>query len=133
MTAMKTKRLFAALAVAILLANPPFGLARTNKTLTITAGTPIQLSATQVFAREIFIQMQSGGSGIGYVMDMNGYPAGTTPSHSTSGNLTAQLSNATSTNPGGAYSDNCAARCIDISKVWIDGSNNGDTVTVSWD
>jgi hypothetical protein len=103
---------------------------RYNKTLTITSGTPIQLATVPTFARAIFIQMAASGSGIGYVMA--GIPPGTTPNHSTSGQLTAQLAPASATSPGGNYSDNNALG-IDIARIWIDGANSGDTVIVSWD
>jgi hypothetical protein len=117
---------------------------RVNTKYTITAGTPINLATgtssapsagnfQPAYATRIFIQMLHGGSGLGYVMD--GIPPGTTPAVSTNGHLTAELAAASLTAPGGSYSDSDPnpAGGIDIRKLWIDGSNSGDTVSVSVD
>jgi hypothetical protein len=103
-----------------------------NVTVTITAGTPIALASSSLFVNEVSIQMASGGSGIGYVMDMNGFPAGTVPNHSTSGHLTAQLGAATVTAPGSWYRDHCPDKdpCIDAARVFVDGGNSGDQVII---
>lgn len=110
---------------------------RYNKIYTVAAGTPIQLATVTTPANRVFIQMLTGGSGSGYVMDVSSYVAGTTPAHTTSGELVAQLCPATSTAPGCSYSDTAGSApgsgAIDISKLWIDGSNSGDTLVVSYD
>lgn len=123
---------------------------RVNATITITAATPINLAvalklaaasqlavATPIAANRLLIQMLSGGSGVGYVMDMSAFVAGTAPSHSTSGHLTAQLNAATAGAPGGNYGDGVsgipAGGAVDVTRLWVDGANSGDTVVVTAD
>lgn len=135
---MRIKRVFTlgvcllVFALALLQGGP-----RINRTITITSGTPIQLATVPTYANRVFIQMLSGGTGIGYVMDMSNYLTSVTPNHSTSGHLTAQLQPASSTAPGGSYSDAAdsapGSGPIDISRIYIDGSNSGDTVVISYD
>lgn len=116
--------------VALLLVQVPSAFAvRTNQTITVTSGTPIRLSSTHVYVREIFIQMAIGGTSAGYVMIV----AGHTPSKSTAGDVTAQLAPATSTAPGGAYSDSSQQADIDLYNIWVDGDHSGDTIIVSYD
>jgi hypothetical protein len=135
------KRLVALLCLAAcaLLGGP-----RKNLLVTIAAGTPVQVSTLAnsgcpangaCMVNRIFIQALLGGSGVVYVMDMSSYIANTVPSHSTAGNLTAQLAAATASAPGGSYSDTAdsGSGAIDISAIWIDGSNTSDTVVVSFD
>lgn len=114
-------------------------MARLNKTVTLTPGTPLQLS--QIFGynntftsnnfpggapmiiNRVFVQMAIGGTGVGYVMD--GIPKGTIPSHSTASQLTAQIGAASGANPGGSYSDRSYEKDgggIDGSQFWVDGS-----------
>ena len=130
--------LFSVLLLTLSLVHPawaqPFGPnGRQNHSITITAGTPIQLSTVAgTYAQEVFIQQAIGDTGTIYVMDMTGFPPKTTPSHSTSADLTAQLAGATSTAPGQSYSDSCPTKCIDVSRVWIDGSVNSDVAIASW-
>ncbi len=117
---------------------------RVNLLLTVTAGTPQQISSllnfntklkhgAPCFASRVFIQMVIGGTGVGYVMD--GIPEGTTPAYNTAGDLTAELAAATSTAPGGSYSDftngNNDGPGIDLAALWVDGSHTGDTIIVS--
>lgn len=110
---------------------------RVNRTITITAGTPVQIATVTTQCNRIFIQMLAGGAGIGYVMDMSAYNPGKVPDSSVSGNLTAQLAPATNTAPGGWYTDMAlpgqGTAPIDVSRIWVDGSNSGDTVVVSCD
>jgi hypothetical protein len=111
---------------------------RYNKILTVAAGTPIQLATVSTPVNRVFIQMLAGGSGLGYVMDMSNYRAGTVPVATTSGNLTAQLCASTSaTVPGCSYSDTSGAApgsdAIDLAFLWVDGGNSGDQIVVSWD
>jgi hypothetical protein len=111
---------------------------RYNKILTVTAGTPIQIATVSTPVNRVFIQMLAGGSGLGYVMDMSAYKAGTVPVATTSGNLTAQLCASTSaTVPGCSYSDTSGAApgsdAIDLAFLWVDGGNSGDQIVVSWD
>lgn len=132
---------------------------RINKTLTITASTPINIVTgltaaggmtlygrlAPVWVRSLFIQMLAGGTGYGVVMDgIYGVQAdGVSPRipsalGATSGDLTAQLPPAQSaTQPGGTYGDVYALDNqqggIDASKIWLDGSHTADTVVVSYD
>lgn len=106
---------------------------RQNHSIIITAGTPIQLTTVAgTYAQEVFIQQAFGDSGTIYVMDMTGFPPKTTPSHTNSLDLTAQLAGATSTAPGQSYSDSCPTKCIDASRIWVDGASNSDVVIASW-
>lgn len=103
---------------------------RVNRTITVAAGTPVRLATTHIYAAKIFIQMQTGGSGRGFIMA--GIPSGTTPAATTSAHLTAELSPATATGPGGSYSDSDYSG-IDLSLIWVDGSNTGDKITFSYE
>lgn len=133
-------------------------MSRINKTLTVTASTPINIATgltaaggmtnygrlAPVWVRSVFIQMLLGGTGYGVVMDgIYGVQAdGISPRipsalGATSGDLTAQLQPATATAPGGSYGDQYPIAnqqgTIDATKIWIDGSHTGDTVVVSYD
>jgi hypothetical protein len=123
---------------------------RVNVTITITAGTPINLAVAMGFTtaallakappipvNRCVVQMLIGGTGCGYVMNMEQYAPGKTPVATTSGHLTAQLAPATATAPGGSFSDfvSGAPACGpgDLTKLWVDGSNSGDTLAASAD
>ena len=113
-------------------------MARLNTTITITAGTPINV-ATALIAQNkgvpvksgnrIFVQMDIGGTGYGSVL--SGVPVLDTPSSTNAAHLTARLAAATSTAPGGSYGDVNPQADIDLTKFWIDGSHTGDPVIVS--
>lgn len=110
-------------------------MARINQLITITAGTPIQLSKIPLIASRIFIQMAVGGAGNGQVITV---PVGVTPAAhgGTAGQLTAQLAAASATAPGGGYSDAAYPHDgggINLQQMWLDGDTNGDTVIVSYD
>jgi len=119
--------------ITLLLAISPQRLeaARYNRKITITAGTPIRLSTTKTIVTRVFIQMAISGTSAGYVMA--GIMNGRTPASSASGDLTAQLAGASASAPGGSYSDADPAGSIDLSEIWVDGANSGDTVIVSYD
>jgi hypothetical protein len=106
---------------------------RKNFLITITSGTPIQVSATAITIDRILVQMAKGGSGLGYICTT---AVGTTPSSkcSGSGQLAAQLAPASSIAPGGSYSDTTPASGtagMNAQVYWIDGDVNGDVVIVS--
>ena len=116
---------------------------RQNMTITIAAGTPINVvtgtsvapsyDTPAVYATRVLAQMRHGGSGLGYVMD--GISLGRIPATTNAGDVTAELTPATATAPGGDYSDwefNPGGG-IDLRRIWIDGGNSGDTVGFSWD
>lgn len=101
---------------------------RVNVKITITAGTPVRISGVaNTIADRIVIQMLSATTGgLGYVM--LGVTAGTTPVANTW--PTIQLCGGTATAPGCSYSD--VGGAIDVSRIWIDGAQTGDTVTVTY-
>lgn len=106
-----------------------------NQRITITAGTPVQVSAAHIKVHSILIQMRTGGTGRGYIL--RPLP-GVTPSASNGADLSAELAPATATAPGGAWSDNDdtpfgTRKDIYLDAIWIDGSNSTDTVTVTYD
>jgi len=100
---------------------------------TVAAGTAARITTRPTLASSLFFQMQTGGTGRGYVLyappDVvchNG-GAGTT--------LIAELQPATSTAPGGNAvipSNPDPQGVIDISGYCYDGSHTGDTVIISW-
>jgi len=112
-------------------------MARLNTTITITAGTPInvavalsaQAKVPVKSANRIFVQLDIGGTGNGSVL--SGVPVLDTPSATNAAHLTARLAPATSTAPGGSYADVNPQADIDLTKFWIDGSHTGDPVIVS--
>ncbi len=132
-----TGRRLLALAAALCICAAPGFARRVNITITITAGTPVQISAQPKIANRIFVQMVTGGTGRGYVMD--GIPVGVTPDPTVSGQLTAELAPATATAPGGTYTDGGPGTTaatnggIDLQRFWVGGSNTGDKIIVSYD
>jgi hypothetical protein len=103
---------------------------RVNRLITVTSGTPVRISSVvPSLATELFVQMAAGGSGKGYVM--LGIPDGVTPSSSNAAQVTAELAPATSTAPGGSLTD-APPQGLDVSQAWVDGSNSGDTIRVSY-
>jgi hypothetical protein len=115
---------------AVLLFGVPAAFAvRTNQTITVASGTPARLSSTHLYVREVFIQMAIGGTSAGYVMIVSGH----TPSKTAAGDVTAQLAPATSTAPGGAYSDSSPQADIDLYNIWVDGDHTGDNIIISYD
>lgn len=124
------------IAILLLLSCPLlFSDPRINKSITVTAGTPIQVASSRILASEILIQMATGGTGLGYICA--GIPTGTTPSASCggAGQLTAQLAPASATAPGGSYSDSASFKegiGIDVSMIWVDGGHSGDVILVTY-
>ncbi len=128
-------------------------MARQNFTVTVIAGTPINLATAMTSAQmlaagytyvprkminRILVQLLIGGTGAGYVMDgIRGVTSAAqqwrVPAATTSTDLTAQLAPASATAPGGSYSDSDNEHGIDISGCWVDGSHTGDTLQVSFD
>lgn len=106
-------------------------MARFSQIFTITAGTPQQVATVPTFGDRWFAQMLKGGSGMGYVMDA---PSGVTPHKTDSAHLVGQMGAATSTAPGGSLSDDQpgGGNFIDMSSLWIDGDNSGDTLLFTY-
>lgn len=121
---------------------------RVNKTLTITAGTPVNIytetsvgdpSFLDLYGKQasrVFMQMKHGGSGLGYVMSGC---ANRVPSSANSSDVSAELQPATATAPGGTWSDPASGSfadtpsCVPVNGIWVDGSHTGDQVIVSYD
>lgn len=116
-------------------------MARFNGVLTVTSGTPQNLGTglttsdgIQRFASRVFIQMVTAGSGLGYVMA--GILGTRVPATSNSSDVTMELSAASADGPGGWYSDfdpNFMGGGIDVTTIWVDGANTGDTIRYSYD
>lgn len=97
--------------------------------ITIVAGTPVFLATTKLLAERVLIQMQAGGSGMGYVYD--DIPDGASAAQVAAGaDLAVQLAPAEAAAPGGAYQDSSPTGGIDLSGIAVDGANSGDTVLV---
>ena len=105
-----------------------------NKRITITAGTPIALATQSTFVRSLFVQMRHGGTGFGTLFNLSD-PAvqGQTPDVGNGAHVSAELAPATATAPGGSWGYPDTDRGYDLQWISIDGSNSGDTVTVSYD
>jgi hypothetical protein len=113
---------------------------RINKTFTLTQDVPINAitgttaappaGSSPVYATRVFVQMIHGGTGLGYVMD--GIKVGATPATNVDGDITAELAPATSTAPGGAYSDSDPGG-IDLNKFWVAGATTNDKIKLSAD
>lgn len=88
----------------------------------------IDQSTEPVYADRVLIQMVTGGSGIGYVMD--GVPLGHVPDASVDDDITSELSASDGTGPGGSYSDadGNGGSPIDLRLLWVDGANAGDKI-----
>lgn len=97
--------------------------------ITITAGTPIFVAAGQVpiMADRILVQPRHGGTGLVLVYD--DVPIGMAASDvAAGGDLAVELAPATSTAPGGTYTDTGGS--IDLRMIAVDGSHSGDTVLI---
>ena len=119
---------------------------RTNRTITVAAGTPVNLATggTTALAKgvqpmwvsRVFIQMLVGGSGYGIIYD--GVLPGRLPNAagSASPDVTAHLAASPSAvAPGGSYGDGDQFRdevAIDANQIWIDGSHSGDLIAASF-
>lgn len=107
----------------------------------VTANSPINVAtllgldaAFPAYAARWLVQAQAAaGAGIIYVFD--GFkPRGTAPTTGTTAD--SQIAAATSTAPGGSYSDEFTADAdnqgdIDLSLCWIDGAHSGDPFSVT--
>lgn len=128
---------------------------RINAIYTVTASGPINIltglngtqmisfgSVQRTMASRLIIQMSKSGTGEGFVMaEILGVQADgispRIPSSSVGTDVTSELAPATSTSPGGSYSDaywwGSGEGGIDVSRIWVDGSNAGDKIRVSYD
>lgn len=129
-------------------------MARTNKSITIISGTPINIvtgmTSAQMLAagyvtipstplNEVICQMKHGGTGLGFVMSgIRGQTSAVqqwrVPAYTASTDLTAELAPATATAPGGSYSDpQNNQTTIWGEQFFIDGAASGDIMIVSYD
>jgi hypothetical protein len=104
-----------------------------GRIVTVAAGTAVRLVGLRTLASQLKIQMQTGGTGRGYVLwaapdvTCSNGGAGTT--------LVAELSPATSTAPGGSITlpeNQDPAGGVDVRNFCVDGSHTADTIVVSW-
>ncbi len=128
-------------------------MARFNITLTVTAGTPKNISTGKSTAEmlalgyvtipplplnELCIQMKHNNTGLGYVMSgIRGVTSAVqqwrTPSTAAITDVTAELAPATATAPGGSWTDPTNNQTtINAEQCWIDVSVTSDVI-VSYD
>ncbi len=110
---------------------------RITKTLTIDAGSPVNLvtggktavaADERIYATAVFVQMLHGGTSLGYVFA--GIAYGNVPSALTDNPL--ELDPASADAPGGSMelADYRPGGGIEVSQMWVDGLHDGDTVAV---
>jgi hypothetical protein len=113
---------------------------RINRSITVVAGTPINVATglstaatanDKLMVNRVSCQMKHGGTGYGLVL--GGIVAGRIPAAANSLDLTWEMGPAGATAPGGSWSDDDGTRGIDLSTIWVDGSNSGDKILVSYD
>ena len=112
---------------------------RVNKTFTVGADeinvatglTTAAQPTDRLMAKRVFVQMLSGGSGIGYVL--GGVSYGIVGDATNDSHVTAELAPAAAGSPGGSYSDSDDHADIELSKMWVHGANAGDEIKVSYD
>ena len=104
----------------------------TGLQLTLTPGTAQRLVKNSIIASSLFIQMNVGGTGVGYVLSA---PIGVTCAKGGAGTTwIATLQAATSTAPGGNItipSNPDPQGGINVALYCVDGAQS-DTVTVAW-
>lgn len=110
---------------------------RLNYTYTLTAGTAVRLASQKMLASRMLIQNipMTGG---GVTIIMLGVPTGTACDSTQAAQVTAYLAPATSTAPGGSFSDpqgangNTIADSENMQNACIDTTVTGTKVTVSF-
>jgi hypothetical protein len=141
---MKRHTILSAFAALLVFAGLACGQ-RINRTLTVSAGTPVNVGQTlmtgsavttaipqsvaPVWASRMSLQALLAANG-GVVYVMGGISYGRIPSASGK-DLTVILAAGTSTAPGGFFSDSDPTALIDLNGFWIDGAHTGDTVQAS--
>ncbi len=131
------KRALAIFSILAFAAAPMFTSDQWNsKTITVTAGTAIRVVNNSVRVDSILVQMLTGGSGRGYVLNSN--PQNTCTKGAAGTAFVAELGAASATSPGASAtipSNGSAANTqggLDLQYFCVDGSNSGDTILVSW-
>lgn len=110
---------------------------RLNYQYTLTAGSPVRIASQKMLASRLLIQnipMASGGATI----IMLGVPLATVCDSTQAAQVTAYLAPATTTSPGGSFSDpqgangNTATDSEDMQKACLDTTVTGTKVVVSF-
>lgn len=112
-----------------------------NQVVTVTAGTPINLATLtnvapvkgqEIYAFTVSIQMQHGGTGIGYVMDGITLGRLTAPIATNAADLTLELAAATGGAPGGQYFKQIYSGQdrvgVAVHEIWIDVSVTSNVI-----
>ncbi len=131
-------RLILGLALASLVGSAQFvAPGRVNRLLTVvTSGTPVEVTTNRnLIADRLLIQAPLGATvGVGYICVV---PVGTTPHSkcSTAGELGGEIAAATSTAPGGSYSDTSPTTQtpgIQMATIWLDSDTSGTPYIISY-
>jgi len=120
-----------------------------NFRVTVAAGTPVNLAtevsfatrapttADQVFAWQLSIQMKDGSTGLGYILDGIAIGRVAGPLATNANDLSLEIGSPSAGQAAGAYNktqpqgqDRCG---IKIHEIWVDGSQTGDVILISYD
>lgn len=106
---------------------------RYGHVVTVTSGTPVHVTTSAIYLSRSMVQALHGGTSVIYVCYA---PVGSTPHSkcSTDGELIAEISAASTANPGGSLSDPIyldADNPVDARTLWVDGDHTGDTANVT--
>lgn len=105
-------------------------MARVNTTITVAAGTPVQLCATPIPITYIKAQMRNGSTGRGYVMA--GILGTRVPAAANPTDVTQEMEVASATSPGVMWEETDLQAGMIGSQIWFDGSHTGDTIVVTY-
>jgi hypothetical protein len=124
-------------------------MSQVNTQITVVAGTPVNLStlvsfatrapttADVVYAWQLSIQMKSGSTGLGYVMDGVIIGRASGPLATNVFDLSLQISPPSAGYAAPAYNKTQPQgqdrAGIKIHELWVDGSQSGDIILVSFD
>jgi hypothetical protein len=118
---------------------------RVNRTITVNAGTPVNLgtglttavpqNTPPIWVSRWIAQMLIGGSGYGIIYDGVGLGRLPNAAGNAQPDVTAQLNPATATATGGSIEDWDKSHDrigINVLEIWIDGSHTGDLIAASF-
>ena len=102
-------------------------MTETQVLITITAGTPIPLTATHIMACKVSAQLLSGTGPLAYV-------GGLLLNKSTKAGMSGQLTIGASGNPGASFNKEDQQNCntIDTSTILFDGDHSGDQILATY-
>lgn len=110
-------------------------LTSTSSVVTVTtSGTPIHVATSHIACQSILIQALPNNTGrivVGYDNTVRANAAGTNPSGTVLAIIGAPTSN-TATPPSATGGVPTAPAALDVQQFWIDASNNGEGVIVSY-